>query len=111
MKDIPNTHTQIPNTRNHNTRYHNRTTCISGVLFIFDLKPHVYYNCTVHSNEVVVMLDRLQLLEDRYEKLNELLSDPDVISDVNKLRDYSKEQSDLEEVVSMRSEERRVGKE
>src|SRR5699024_2746233 len=29
----------------------------------------------------------------------ELLSDPDVISDTKKLRDYSKEQSDLEEVV------------
>src|SRR5699024_8911815 len=89
------------NTRNHNTHYDNRITCISVVLFIFDLKPHVYYNCTVHSNEVVVMLDRLQLMEDRYEKLNELLSDPDVVSDINKLRDYSKEQSDLEKVVSV----------
>ncbi|MEC0303738.1 peptide chain release factor 1, partial [Terribacillus saccharophilus] len=38
------------------------------------------------------MLDRLQALEDRYEKLNELLSDPDVISDTNKLREFSKEQ-------------------
>ncbi|HLR67254.1 peptide chain release factor 1 [Virgibacillus alimentarius] len=45
------------------------------------------------------MLERLQSLEDRYNKLNELLSDPDVISDVNKLREYSKEQSDLEDVV------------
>ncbi|GGJ92019.1 peptide chain release factor 1 [Lentibacillus kapialis] len=45
------------------------------------------------------MLERLQSLEDRYNKLNELLSDPDVISDTKKLRDYSKEQSDLEEVV------------
>src|SRR5690625_3012791 len=102
MKGMPNTHTQIPNAHTHiRTHLHNRTTCIPVLLFIFDLKPHVYYNCTVHSNEVVVMLDRLQLLEDRYEKLNELLSDPDVISDVNKLRDYSKEQSDLEKVVSM----------
>lgn len=47
------------------------------------------------------MLDRLQLLEERYEKLNELLSDPDVVSDINKLRDYSKEQSDLEKVVTV----------
>lgn len=47
------------------------------------------------------MLDRLQLMEDRYEQLNELLSDPDVVSDINKLRDYSKEQSDLEKVVSV----------
>ncbi|SFB26289.1 bacterial peptide chain release factor 1 (bRF-1) [Lentibacillus halodurans] len=45
------------------------------------------------------MLERLQSLENRYNKLNELLSDPDVISDTNKLREYSKEQSDLEEVV------------
>ncbi|WP_106496040.1 peptide chain release factor 1 [Lentibacillus sp. Marseille-P4043] len=45
------------------------------------------------------MLDRLQSLEDRYNKLNELLSDPEVISDTKKLREYSKEQSDLEDVV------------
>lgn len=45
------------------------------------------------------MLERLQSLEDRYMKLNELLSDPDIISDINKLRDYSKEQSGLEDVV------------
>ena len=45
------------------------------------------------------MLDRLQALEDRYNQLNEFLSDPEVISDSNKLREYSKEQSDLEEAV------------
>ncbi|WP_405097547.1 peptide chain release factor 1 [Oceanobacillus sp. FSL H7-0719] len=45
------------------------------------------------------MLDRLQALEDRYNKLNELLSDPEVASDPNKLRDYGKEQSGLEDVV------------
>lgn len=45
------------------------------------------------------MFDRLQALEDRYDKLNQLLSDPEVISDSNKLRDYSKESSDLEETV------------
>lgn len=47
------------------------------------------------------MLDRLQSLEDRYDKLNELLSDPEVISDTKKLREYSKEQSDLEEVIQV----------
>lgn len=45
------------------------------------------------------VLERLQSLEDRYERLNELLSDPEVISDSKKLRDYSKEQSDLEDIV------------
>ncbi|NOU95021.1 peptide chain release factor 1 [Paenibacillus sp. LMG 31456] len=43
------------------------------------------------------MLDRLQSLADRYDKLSELLCDPDVTSDTKKLREYSKEQSDLQE--------------
>ncbi|WP_459502047.1 peptide chain release factor 1 [Bacillus sp. C1] len=47
------------------------------------------------------MLDRLQAVEDRYEKLNELLSDPAIISDSNKLREYSKEQSDMQETVEV----------
>src|SRR5699024_1231024 len=45
------------------------------------------------------MLDRLRAIEERYNKLNELLSDPEIISDTDKLRDYSKEQSDLEPAV------------
>lgn len=47
------------------------------------------------------MLERLQALEDRYMKLNELLSDQEVISDPNKLREYSKEQAELEEPVAI----------
>ncbi|PER28799.1 peptide chain release factor 1 [Bacillus sp. AFS054943] len=47
------------------------------------------------------VLDRLQAVEDRYEKLNELLSDPEIISDTNKLREYSKEQSDIQETVEV----------
>ncbi|BBI36244.1 peptide chain release factor 1 [Cohnella abietis] len=43
------------------------------------------------------MLDRLQILADRYEKLNELLSDPDVVNDSTRLRTYAKEQSGLED--------------
>src|SRR5699024_3320279 len=46
------------------------------------------------------MLERLQSLEDRYNKLNELLMDPEVIGNPDKLREYSKEQSDLEEAVA-----------
>ena len=45
------------------------------------------------------MFDRLQAVEDRYEKLNELLSDPEIVNDPKKLRDYSKEQSDIAETV------------
>ncbi|MFC5701548.1 peptide chain release factor 1 [Cohnella faecalis] len=43
------------------------------------------------------MLDRLQVLADRYDKLSELLCDPDVANDPSRLRSYAKEQSGLEE--------------
>lgn len=54
------------------------------------------------------MFDRLQSLEDRYDRLNELLSDPDVINDSKKLREYSKEQSDLQETVQAYREYKEV---
>ncbi|MDQ0232153.1 peptide chain release factor 1 [Metabacillus malikii] len=54
------------------------------------------------------MLDRLQSVEDRYEKLNQLLMDPDIISDSKKLREYSKEQSDLQETVEAYREYKEV---
>ena len=44
------------------------------------------------------MLDRLRVLAERYEKLGELLSDPDVVSDPARLRSYAKEQAELEEI-------------
>ncbi|GEN32083.1 peptide chain release factor 1 [Cerasibacillus quisquiliarum] len=47
------------------------------------------------------MLERLQTIEDRYHTLNEKLSDPEVINNPNKLREYSKEQADLQEVVQV----------
>ncbi|UVI29965.1 peptide chain release factor 1 [Paenibacillus spongiae] len=54
------------------------------------------------------MLDRLQALADRYEKLSELLCDPDVASDPKRLRDYSKEQSDLQEAYAAYTEYKEV---
>src|SRR5690606_10467589 len=48
---------------------------------------------------MTAMFDRLQAVEDRYDRLNELLSDPEIVNDTNKLREYSKEQSDLQETV------------
>lgn len=50
------------------------------------------------------MFDRLQSVEDRYERLNELLSDPAIINDSKKLREYSKEQSDIQETVMVYKE-------
>ncbi|EOR24114.1 MULTISPECIES: peptide chain release factor 1 [Niallia] len=54
------------------------------------------------------MFDRLQAVEDRYEKLNELLSDPEIVNDTKKLRDYSKEQSDIQETVEVYREYKEV---
>ncbi|MCC2686878.1 MAG: peptide chain release factor 1 [Paenibacillaceae bacterium] len=54
------------------------------------------------------MLDRLQALADRYEKLSELLCDPAVTNDTQKLREYSKEQSDLQEAYEAYNEYKKV---
>lgn len=47
------------------------------------------------------MFDQLEIIENRYEQLNELLSDPDIVSDPDKLREYSKEQSSLQDIVDV----------
>ncbi|QUW21157.1 peptide chain release factor 1 [Sporosarcina sp. Marseille-Q4063] len=54
------------------------------------------------------MFERLQAVEDRYDQLNELLSDPEIVSDISKLRDYSKEQSGIQETVDAYREYKRV---
>jgi len=54
------------------------------------------------------VLDRLQILADRYEKLNELLSDPDVVNDSARLRTYAKEQAGLEEAYRAYEEYKQV---
>lgn len=45
------------------------------------------------------MYDRLQSLEDRYEELGQMLCDPAVAGDPKKLREFSKEHSNLEDTV------------
>ncbi|MBL3399475.1 peptide chain release factor 1 [Staphylococcus pasteuri] len=47
------------------------------------------------------MFDQLEIVEERYEQLNEMLSDPDVVNDSDKLRKYSKEQADLQKTVDV----------
>ena len=51
---------------------------------------------------------RLDAVEERYEELGRLLSDPAVIADVSKLRQYAKEQSDLGDTVNVYREYKRV---
>lgn len=47
------------------------------------------------------MFERLDVMEERYEKINELMSDPDVVTDIKKLTELSKEQRGLEAAVNM----------
>lgn len=45
------------------------------------------------------MFDRLQALVDRYDELNELISDPEIIADTRRFMSLSKEEADLRETV------------
>ena len=54
------------------------------------------------------LFDRLQMLEDRYEELGELLSDPDVIADTQRFTKLSKEMADLRETVESTTSIRRL---
>ena len=46
------------------------------------------------------MIDRLEVIEERYNQITTLLSDPSVVSDIKKLTDLSKEQRGLEPIVN-----------
>jgi len=46
------------------------------------------------------MYDQLQAIEDRYEELGELLSDPEVVSDTKRFMELSKEEANTRETVA-----------
>ena len=54
------------------------------------------------------MLDRLKLMEARYNEINELLTKPEILSDVKKLTELSKEQRSLEKVVNLFHEQTKL---
>jgi peptide chain release factor 1 len=45
------------------------------------------------------MLEKVKLVEERYEELNRLMADPDVVTDYVKVAEYAQEQSELQELV------------
>jgi peptide chain release factor 1 len=51
------------------------------------------------------MVDRLKIMEARYEEINKLLIDPEICSDVKKLMELSKEQKQLEKPVMLYREQ------
>ena len=54
------------------------------------------------------MFNRLDAIEKRYNELSEELVKPEVLNDFNKLKELSKEQSDLEETVKIYEEYKKV---
>lgn len=54
------------------------------------------------------MFERLDAMVDKYNELNELLSTEEVLNDYNKLKDISKEKSDLEQTVNTYNEYKKV---
>ena len=54
------------------------------------------------------MLEKLEQIEQRYEELNKLISDPAVIADTNTFKKYMKEQSAMTEVVEKYREYKRT---
>ncbi|CAM5797387.1 peptide chain release factor 1 [Brevibacillus borstelensis] len=56
----------------------------------------------------MTVFERLSAVEERYEEVTNLLCDPDVISDTKRLRELSKEQSSLEETVTVYREYKSV---
>ena len=54
------------------------------------------------------MFDKLEEVEKRYEELNKLISDPEIIADQNSFKKYMKEQSMLVDVVEKFREYKKV---
>jgi peptide chain release factor 1 len=55
-----------------------------------------------------MLLDKLQEIEDKYDELTQKLSDPEVFSDYSVSQKYSKEQSDIEDVVQKIREYKKI---
>ncbi len=55
-----------------------------------------------------MLLDKLEEIESKYDELTKILSDPEIFSDYTKSQKYSKEQSDLEEIVDEIREYKKV---
>ena len=54
------------------------------------------------------MLERLEMMEERYEEISRQLMDPEVISDIKKLTELSKEQRGLEKTVMLYREQKKL---
>lgn len=54
------------------------------------------------------MFDKLKQLKKRHQELNEILSDPEIFKDQNKIKKFAKEQSDLSAIVAKYNEYEKI---
>ena len=54
------------------------------------------------------MFERLEAILERYEKINEMMADPAIVTDIKKLTELSKEQRGLEETVNVYNEYKEI---
>ena len=54
------------------------------------------------------MIERLEIIKERYNFLNNELLNPDVLKDIKKTRELSKEAKDLEETVNTYEEYKKI---
>ena len=54
------------------------------------------------------MFERLENIKAKYQEVSELLTNPEIMSDFNKLKDLSKEQSNLKEIVDKYAEYQKI---
>ncbi len=55
-----------------------------------------------------MLLDKLEEIENKYDELTKILSDPEIFSDYSKSQKYSKEQAELEEIVQKIREYKKI---
>src|SRR4030066_675262 len=55
-----------------------------------------------------MLIEKLQTIEDKYNKLSALLSDPEVFSDFSKYQKYSKEQANIADIVKKFREYKKI---
>jgi len=57
------------------------------------------------------MLDKLELIQKRYERLSQLIAEPEVAADPKRLQQLTKERASLEDIVSTYQEYKATSKE
>ncbi len=69
-------------------------------LINLDFKPHLNYICTLKLNkEDMELLNKLRRLNEKFEQINQQLSDPEILKNRDRVVELSRERSELLEIV------------